>query len=180
MAISGKTFRPMDSGTVFGVPYQYSMERDEYVLPDGTRFHDQHELIDYVQRNLKSFQDAVLNRINAQRMTPEELNNRRLFIVKENEKRQLKWDKEFNRRVVKLVRQAIEQQAVCLRVAKMVPFRIQSYGQDDTTIAAPKYEEYTVSYDKWLPEVEAYARCREQAEDAIRHSLPPPDLLPMV
>jgi hypothetical protein len=178
MAISGKTFRPMDSGTVYGVPYRYSMERDEYILPDGAKFHDQHELIDYVQRNLKSFEQTVLGR--RHRMTPDELNDRRLFIVTENKKRQLKWDKQFNRKVVSLVTQAIEQGGCTLRVAKMVPFQVSTYGAADTTISSPSYETYDIHYDKWLPEVEAYARCREQAEDAVRHALPPPDLLPMV
>jgi len=177
MAIYGKTFRPMDSGTVYGVPYQYSMERDEYILPDGSKFHNENELIDYVRRNLKSF-EHMNDKLRGIR--PEDLNARRLFIVTENKKRQLKWDKEFNRKVLDLVRKAIEQGGCTFRVAKTVPFSISPYSVSDTTFTAPSYETYTISYDVRLPETEAYTRCREQAEDAVRHAMPPPDLLPMV
>jgi hypothetical protein len=180
MAISSKTFRTMDRGTVYGVPYEYSMARDEYILPDGSVHHNQNELMDYVQRNLKSFSGMMDAKLGSRRMTPDDLNARRLFIVTENKKRQLKWDKEFNRKVLELVRQAIEQGGCNFRVAKMVPFKVNSITGVSDTMVQPSYETYTVSYDAWLPESMAYTRCREQAEDAVRHAMPPPDLLPMV
>jgi hypothetical protein len=118
--------------------------------------------------------------VKGNRPSPEDLNARRLFIVTENKKTQLKWDKQFNRKVVDLVRQAIERGMVSLKVAKMVPFTLQTYDDASTTTVTPSYESFDIWYDSSLPETEAYTRCREQAEDAVRKSMPPPNLLPMV
>lgn len=52
------------SGTIYGVPYQYSLERDRYTLPDGTCFNgeDFGSLRDYVAANLAKFSDTVLGK----------------------------------------------------------------------------------------------------------------------
>jgi hypothetical protein len=183
MAISTFIDRPRrGDGTIYGVPYTFRYDAYEYELIDGTRFeeHKFDDMVDYIQRNLKSLSGTMGAKVVSRRMTPEDLNARRLFIVTENKKIQLKWDKEFNRRVLDLVRKAIDQGGCNLRVAKMVPLDINSITGVSNTMVQPSYETYTVSYDAWLPESMAYTRCREQAEDAVRHAMPPPDLLPMV
>ena len=49
-------------GTVYGVPYRYAVERDQYILPDGERFEtDQyHVMTEYVIKNIGKFAQNVL------------------------------------------------------------------------------------------------------------------------
>jgi hypothetical protein len=184
MAISTFIERPRrGDGTIYGVPYTFRYESYEYELIDGTRFeeHKFDDMVDYVKRNHKSFSGMMDAKLGSRRMTPDDLNARRLFIVTENKKRQLKWDKEFNHKVVNLVHKAIEQGMVSLKVATIQPFELRTVDDKVSTMVTPNYDSFDIWYDRSLvSESEAYARCREQAENAIRKSMPPPDLLPMV
>jgi len=175
-AISAFVRAPRSDGTLYGVPFAYRTMTCEYVLPDGSAFADWDDVVGYVTHNLDALKSVVANKVQA--ITAKEL-NRRTLISNENKKRQLAWDKEFNRKVVELVRKAIDQGGVSLRVAHLPP--VPQIVEPSSEVAVEKidYEVFHVRYDSFLPEPVAYARCREQAENAVRNSMKPPDLIPV-
>lgn len=91
-------------------------------------------------------------------------------VEKENAAIQRKWDKEFNGKVLDIVRKALHRGLV--QVAILPEFKYDARTLTQTTIDAPKIIE--VRYDKYRKD--AYWHLREQAEKAVRASMRPPNL----
>lgn len=91
-------------------------------------------------------------------------------VERENAAIQRKWDKEFNGRVLDIVRKALHRGLV--QVAILPEFKYDARTLSQTTIDAPKIIE--VRYDKYRKD--AYWHLREQAEKAVRASMRPPNL----
>lgn len=114
---------------------------------------------------------VVLDQIRARRV--DQIRSRREYIEaveKENAAIQRKWDKEFNGRVLDIVRKALHRGLV--QVAILPEFKYDARTMSQTTMDAPKIIE--VRYDKYRKD--AYWHLREQAEKAVRASMRPPNL----
>jgi hypothetical protein len=174
---------PIHDGTVFGIPYIFDNRTDEYILQNGRRFNRQTEMIEYVRDNLATVQaDIVLEQIRARRnvdhlsaVAPPTIMHRP-EIEKRNRQVQLKWDKEFNAKVLNLVTKVIEQGQV--HVAKMDTINLYSPDSEDKYVDG-KVEHHTITYPKHMERSEAYHSVRAQAEKIIRTTMPPPMLIPI-
>ena len=96
-------------------------------------------------------------------------------LIKENEAIQRAWDKEFNSRVLDIVRKAIHRGLVQVMIYERID--ISTYDDPNKTIANKPIRTMEVRYDKYRKD--AYQNVREQAENAVRMNMPPPKLHPI-
>jgi len=188
---------PRSDGTIFGVPFRFHIERYKYELPDGKEFdYEEYDaMTEYVMQNLSSFEAAVLGEVN-KKIKPEpasivdieqmvnrasqsqhdrrsrERANARYQIEQENKKIQLKWDKDFNRRVLDIVRRCVEEGTV--HVAMMTGLGLASY--DKPVSIGDKIEHHTIVYPRHMTAAAAYMNVREQVEKVVKTTMEPPRL----
>jgi hypothetical protein len=184
MAIT-KSPQPMSDGTVFGVPFRFHIERYVYELPDGKEFdyNNYDKMYQYVENNKSKY---ILDQIRARRIAVEiqELQRghadiqptlimQRAELTDRNRRAQFTWDKEFNFRVLNLVRKVIEQGSV--HVAKMEP--IKMYDPVSDAKINKMVEEHIIVYPRHMESNAAYMYVREQAEKIVKTLMPPSDLI---
>ena len=151
----------------------YSVSKDNYKLPNGMEF-DRSEYEDmskYVMSHLEEFQATVLSRVNKK---ADYLTEQRAKIAIENQKIQLKWDKEFNRKVLDLVRQCIERGSVVVAMMK----RMSVVPPDATETVNMTMEQRLIIYPNNMPEKQAYDFIRTKAEEIVRDNMIPPQPIP--
>lgn len=129
------------------------------------------DMFRYVMSHLDEFQATVLSRVNKK---ADYLTEQRAKIAIENQKIQLKWDKEFNRKVLDLVRQCIECGSVVVATNRM------SVVPSDTTATETlnMMEQRLIIYPNHMPGKQAYAYVRTEAERIVRDNTIPPQLIP--
>jgi len=115
---------------------------------------------------MSSNSQVILDQIRARREYIES-------VERENEAIQRKYDKEFNRRVLDIVRKAIHRGLVQV----MIHERVEWVDYDDPKlkdVSLRPIRTIEVRYDKYRKD--AYQHVREQAENAVRINMPPPKL----
>jgi len=188
-------------GTIFGVSFKYSISTQEYILPNGKRFDesDYDEMYDYVMQNashLRELESSNPNSLSASvytAMTPAEIlqamqEARRIIdatpppikiqrseLELRNRKVQLKWDAEFNRKVLHVVRECIEKGSV--HIAKMQSVRPSAYEGVTSKYDKTTIEEHLIVYPSHRESVPAYMYVREQAEKIVKTLMPPPEFV---
>lgn len=174
---------PRSNGTIYGVPFLFSMEKYGYTLPDGKEFaYEEYDaMTEYVINNLPKFEKAVLDadnddsRVKSRDSQSRERANTRFQIEQENKKIQLRWDKEFNRKVLDLVRRCVEEGTVHAAKMKSLSTADMQWTDADTrdTVGV---ERYTIVYPRHMTSNAAYMNVREQAEKIVKTTMEPPKL----
>lgn len=218
------------SGTILGIPYQYSLEKDEYTLaiPNGGFVGKNLEMLEeYIKGNIgeflgsgvgSTFHKSMMNTISKEMeknmldegwsgastsstntsnqdevLTTEKLTKTlkgisvaqekvkilddiRFRLTRENEKIQKDWDMKFNKEVLKLVREAIEYGQADYRYTVPKPIPMNSYSSNNKYIVGAQIEAVTIIYNRDMNTQDAYRDIREQAENAVRLGLKPPQL----
>ena len=93
-------------------------------------------------------------------------------LIRENEAIQRAWDKEFNSKVLDIVRKAIHRGLVQVMIYEKLNF--PDYADPNKTIGDKPIRTMEIRYDKYRKD--AYQNVREQAEKAVRMNMPPPKL----
>lgn len=165
-------------GTIFGVPFTFMVSTQEYLLPDGKKFDksDYDKMYQYVSDNLPTFAAQTM-KANSSIALLEKI--RKTVIEEKNRKIQLDWDKKFNESVLRLVRIAIENGSA--KWHYLDSSSLNSYNTFSVPDNFLDMEKNTVEivYNRRLSKDAAYLDIREQAENAVRLSMKPPELLPL-
>lgn len=118
--------------------------------------------------------EQAIKAIKSKETQSRERANVRYQIEQENKKIQLKWDKDFNRRVLDIVRRCVEQGQVAVATYE----KIGSYDPSvmNATTIGDKVKHHTITYPRGMSAAEAYMNVREQVEKVVKTTTEPPRL----